>query len=348
MDDVTTKNGKKNINWQRDIMPTIKQRLSLWTSQQIKPTLRGLFYILISLNLLENTKAKYNQLSKYTARAREKSQNGGRIDKRTQEWKRYTEDEMLPIDCFADNVRQIIDIDDIYETAGEFMDGGLNFYTNPDNYKVPRWYGQGHYVEVWVEKDAMAGTLDSIINVSGNREVRIVPTRGQESVTFAWENVERLRAIQSLGKKIHIRYFGDLDPSGEAIEKELIEKLTVDPYQLEDLDFKRVGVTNEQRLEFNLIPNTDPETINKLRRDTNRFAFIEKYGLENEDDLFQIEVDALEAIAPEEFRDMVLASVDEFFDDYIYQENLNDRDITPAEDDFKDLVIQKLKDRLVD
>jgi hypothetical protein len=194
-----------------------------------------------------------------------------------------------------------------------------------------------------VEKDAMAGTLNSIINVAGERQVRIVPSRGQESVTFAWEHVGRLRRKQSQGKKVHIKYFGDLDPSGEAIEKELINKLTVSPYDLVEIDFKRVGVTNEQRERFNLIPNKDRKTMRKLKNDSNRFAFMKKYDLETEDELFQIEVDALEAIAPEQFRTLVLESVDEFFDEEIYQQVL---DTTPTEEELKKLVILKTGDLL--
>ena len=44
----------------------------------------------------------------------------------------------------------------------------------------------------------------------------------------------KIETKQYEGKKIHIRYFGDLDPSGEAIEGSLIEKLTVEPYTLEE------------------------------------------------------------------------------------------------------------------
>ena len=123
-----------------------------------------------------------------------------------------------------------------------YIGRGIRHINNAVNdYKIPRWYGQPHYVEVWVEKDAMAGTLDSIINIAGKRQVRIVPTRGQESVTFAWENAQRLKEKQEEGKQIHIRYFGDLDPSGEAIEEATKNKLMLEPYNLKDIDFKKVG-----------------------------------------------------------------------------------------------------------
>lgn len=324
-------------------MPVIKQRVSSWASQQIIPTLRGLFYTLVSLNILENTTSKYDYLSEFTARARENSEK--RYEIRYRNGKSYIREfkveETLPIDCFADNARQIIDIDDEYMSAGDFIKGGLKYYTDFDSYKVPRWHNQKHYVEVWVEKDAMAGTLNSIINIAGGREVRIVPTRGQESVTFAWDNVQRLKQKQYEGKKIHIRYFGDLDPSGEAIERTLIEKLTVQPYTLKNIDFKRVGVTMQQTKQFKLIPNKDAKTMNKLKRDSNRFEFMEKYDLESEEDLFQIEVDALEAIAPEQFKNMVLQCVDEFFDKSIRKKNVRNRRITPTEGDFKEIVMQK-------
>jgi hypothetical protein len=341
---------KKKINWQKDVMPVIKERLVLWASRQMKPTLRGLFYILVSLNVLGNTPNKYDYLSKFTARARENSEkiSETRYTRNGEAYVyRFTEGETLPIDCFADNVRQVIDIDDIYESPERFFDRRTKYFVKDfsKNYVIPRWYKQPHYVEVFVEKDAMAATLNSIINVAGKMEVRIIPTRGQESITFAWEHVQRLRRKQQQGKKVHIIYFGDLDPSGEAIEQELINKLTEPPYSLVDIDFKRVGVTNEQRVRFHLIPNKDPDTMAKLKRDSNRFAFMEKYNLKNEDDLFQIEVDALEAIAPEEFRDLVLQSVDEFFDDDIYQQVLDE---TPTEKELDEIAIKKTRELLAD
>ena len=81
--------------------------------------------------------------------------------------------------------------------------------------------------------------------------------------------------------------------------------------------------------------------MNKLKRDSNRFAFMEKYDLESEEDLFQIEVDALEAIAPEQFKDMVLQCVDEFFDKAIHKKNVRNRGITPTAGGFKEIAMQK-------
>jgi len=36
---------------------------------------------------------------------------------------------------------------------------------------IPRWHGQPHYVEIWIEKDALSEMFKSIL---GNRQVKIV------------------------------------------------------------------------------------------------------------------------------------------------------------------------------
>ena len=54
----------------------------------------------------------------------------------------------------------------------------------------------------------------------------------------------------------------------------------------------------------------------------------------------------MEAIAPSEFKEMVLHCVDEFFDDDIYQENLKDREITPTKKDFNGTAINDTTDLL--
>ena len=70
------------INWKKEVMPKIKERLELFRQQEIVPTLRTMFYSLVSLQVIPNTQNQYQYLNKVTAKAR---MNGE-----------------LPIDCFAD------------------------------------------------------------------------------------------------------------------------------------------------------------------------------------------------------------------------------------------------------
>ena len=60
-------------------------------------------------------------------------------------------------------------------------------------------------MEVWVEKNAMANSIYSILK---NLDVIIVSNKGFTSLTFLDQNIKRLKKIIMNGKKIYIRYFG--------------------------------------------------------------------------------------------------------------------------------------------
>ena len=183
------------------------------------------------------------------------------------------------------------------------------------NYTVPRWHKQPNYVEVWIEKQALADTFSSFLK---GRDVRIVVNRGYSSWSFLYENCMRLLDIESSGKEIHLLYFGDFDPSGDDMEDHLDNGLL--HFGLGEIEFQRIAVTEEQIEEFNLPPMPkSKETIEKVNHDTRKDGFIKKYGK-----LYVVELDALLAIRPDEFKSIVQESVDQFFDEGIYQAVLSD------------------------
>ena len=83
------------------IIEKVKQELALYKEKKIRPTLRAMFYRLLSKNILPNTGSAYSSLSAYTARARE--------------------NRTLPINCFRDD-SPIIDVDDEYLTPEQIID----------------------------------------------------------------------------------------------------------------------------------------------------------------------------------------------------------------------------------
>ncbi|MFZ0513680.1 MAG: hypothetical protein WAM14_18885 [Candidatus Nitrosopolaris sp.] len=91
-------------------------------------------------------------------------------------------------------------------------------------------------------------------------------------------------------------------------------------FGLGEIDFQRIAVTEEQIEEFHLPPMPkSKETIDKVNHDTRKDRFIKKYGK-----LYIVELDALLAIVPDEFKSIVQESVDQFFDQGIYQAVLSD------------------------
>lgn len=261
-------------------------------------TLRGIFYILVSLNVLENLQERYKSLSKALVAARR--------------------DGVIREDWIIDESRNIIEIYDAYFEPGQEITYLLKRLEKlPEEYikSVPRWHNQTNYVEVWVEKNAMAGVFSSILTES--RQVRIVPNGGWSSFSFESKNLKRLRYYQSKGKQVYVLYYGDYDPSGLSMVKKLEEAL-----RRIDVHFLHVAITKEQIGQFGLqsLTNPDPAVMAKLEKDPNADSF----RLENNGQLFQIELDALSALRPDDLKDLLEERVDEYFDGDIYSRVLSD------------------------
>ncbi|MGA9155038.1 MAG: hypothetical protein WBZ36_31020 [Candidatus Nitrosopolaris sp.] len=128
----------------------------------------------------------------------------------------------------------------------------------------------------------------------------------------------RLLEVKKSEKDIHILYFVDFDPSGDDMDDHLNNALRY--FGLEEVDFQRIAVTEEQIEQFNLPPMPkNKETIDKVNHDTRKNGFIRKYGK-----LYVAELDALLAIVPDEFKSIVQGSIDQYFDQEIYQAVLSE------------------------
>jgi len=164
-----------------------------------------------------------------------------------------------------------------------------------------------------------------------------VPNRGWSSVTFKNENIERLLRKRVEGKIIHVLYFGDYDPSGLAMGNNLMEDL--EKVGL-DQAYEKIALTKSQIRSFRLehLKNPDPDVLKKLKRDKNKFSFMEEAGLRNENELYQIEVDALQR-DPARFKNLVLSAVDKYFDEDIYDNVMNEY----SSEDIEELVNRQVQ-----
>lgn len=280
----------------KSVIDRVKQELPWFVERDITPTLRTLFYRLVSLEVIPNTKQAYKQLSSVCVNARKSGK--------------------IPWNSIADEGRLVLaDFEEEYQTPEQYVQLHIDLLKEASqNYVVPRWYKQPHYVEVWIEKQALADTFSSFLK---GRDVRIVVNKGYSGWSFLYKNSIRLLEMKEIGKEIHILYFGDFDPSGDDMDDHLDNALRY--FGLEDIDFKRIAVTEEQIEEFNLPPMPkSKETIDKVNHDTRKNGFIKKYGK-----LYIVELDALLAIVPDEFRSIVQEPVDRFFDQGIYQDVLS-------------------------
>jgi hypothetical protein len=108
-------------------------------------------------------------------------------------------------------------------------------------YRKSLWRDAASYVEIWLEKDALAGV---VMPVTSEYDVPLMVARGYASLSFLHSAAE---AIAALDVPAYIYHLGDYDPSGvnagEKIEQTLrelapsaeihFERIAVTPYQID-------------------------------------------------------------------------------------------------------------------
>ena len=106
-------------------------------------------------------------------------------------------------------------------------------------YRKALWDKSDCQLEIWLEKDALAGVVEP---VTDRYDVALVVARGFSSETAVWEAAQRL--LEN-GKPAHVFHLGDYDPSGQAAAADIERKLRDFAPGLE-ITFERLAVTPEQ------------------------------------------------------------------------------------------------------
>jgi hypothetical protein len=147
-------------------------------------------------------------------------------------------DGSLPYDWLADNTRwqrkprTFDSVEDALKETAAF-------------YRKNLWRDADCYVEIWLEKDALAGVIYPITEMY---DVPLMVARGYASLSFLYSAAEY---INELSVPAYIYHLGDFDPSGvnagEKIE-ETLRELAPDA----EIYFERIAVTPEQIDEWDL------------------------------------------------------------------------------------------------
>lgn len=101
------------------------------------------------------------------------------------------------------------------------------------------------YVEVWLEKEALAGV---VVQATEHFDVPLMTARGFASLSFLHSSAE---TIKSESRPTTIYHLGDYDPSGQQAARSIRDAL-FDMSGREDLEFVQLAVLPEQIDEFNL------------------------------------------------------------------------------------------------
>ena len=223
----------------------VQKALDIIGSYDIRLTVRQIYYRLVAAGQIKNTRSSYNVLDKVLTNAR---MHGA-----------------IPFEAFEDRSRKFLsgDLNDMKSPEDFFEDALYGLKHLEEDYEIPLWLGQPKYVEVWIEKDALASLF---LQICDKYNVRLFPSRGYPSVTLLYEAARHLRTIT---RPITILYFGDFDMRGVDIERYLTDRLQQFGVAT---NVKRLALTRQQVEEHRLPPQP------AKKKDTMARPWIEKQG----------------------------------------------------------------------
>jgi hypothetical protein len=133
-------------------------------------------------------------------------------------------------------------------------DGVEEFLTETARlYRRSLWTDAEDYVEIWCEKDALAGV---IYPVTSKFDVPLMVSRGFASETFCWSAIETRDGDD---RDYYVYYLGDFDRSGQDAAKSLEEKLTrFGDDEGISVIFRQIAVTEWQIADWKL-PKRSPK-----------------------------------------------------------------------------------------
>lgn len=242
-----------------------------YQSIEIKLTNRQLYYQLVGKDLIPNFQEIYKRICVFLTDMRYEGlidwdalEDKARVPKKPNDWN---------------------SISDIVQAACR-------------QYRLPRWQDQEYYVEMYCEKEAGINVLETI---SRKYHIYFGFNKGYSSASAMYDLAKRLEDQISDGKYAVILYFGDHDPSGLDMIRDITDRIT--EFMVSDFSdcFKvhPVSLTKEQIKEFQPPPNpaklTDPRSK----------WYIKEHGK------VSWELDAIDAL---ELRKMAEESVLEYLD----------------------------------
>ncbi len=176
-----------------------------------------------------------------------------------------------------------------WDDPGEFLGEVLSGY-----YRDP-WQDetQNHYVEVWLEKDALAGVLVPVVVEECGLDLHV--TRGYASVSYLQSAADYIRRD---GRPTHVYLLTDFDPSGLGIADTVASELVRRSYPVE-VRVERLAVDRRQIDLWNL-----PTRPTKAS-DSRAGAFVRDHGTDSVE---------LDAIPPGALRAVVREAVERHMD----------------------------------
>ena len=229
------------------------QIIAEYSAQGFSLTLRQLYYQMVARGIISNKVQEYKRLGSILSDAR----LAGLVD-----W--------LSI---VDRTRALRG-NQHWDSPASIMEAAVK------GYKIDKWENQPHRVEVWIEKDALTGVISGICR---ELDIDYFSCRGYTSASEMWRAGIRLAGYIDGGQEPIILHFGDHDPSGMDMTRDISERLGM--FAECYVNVNRVALNMDQIEEYDPPPNPAKLTDSRAK------SYITMYGYDS------WELDALEPTA---------------------------------------------------
>lgn len=231
-----------------------------YEKRNLKMTLRQLYYQFVARNILPNKQSQYKRLGDILKNAR----LAGLTD-----WA-----------LMEDRLRNLEKL--------SVWRGPLSILRAvEEQYREDWWAEQDYYCEVWIEKDALVGTIE---NVCESFRVPYFACRGHVSESEMYLAGKRFARMAGQGKRLVMFHLGDHDPSGLQMTEDNAARLSM--LAGRNIEVRRLAMTYNQIEQYD--PPSNPAKESDSRFDGYRDMMMEDHGYADPDDIPSWELDALD------------------------------------------------------
>lgn len=227
-----------------DLIRICDEIATQWNADGYEMTLRQLYYQLVSRNVVPNTERSYKNVGNLVAKARD----AGLID-----WEHI-----------VDRTRAI-------QENSHWASPRSILRSCAWSYAIDTRSDQPIYIEVWVEKEALAGIVGGVCE---RLDVPRFSCRGYSSATAMHDAGRRFAAEGRTRSRLVILHLGDHDPSGLDMTNDIRNRVNLYSNDA-GVEVRRIALNLDQVQALSLPPN--PAKLSDARAR----AYVAQYGRES-------------------------------------------------------------------
>lgn len=259
-----------------ELIGIAEQICSSYQAQGYDLTLRQLYYQFVSRDVIPNNQRQYKMLGNVIDRAR----RAGYLD-----WN-YIVDRTRNLMGFA-----------TYDSPADLI--------AEQEYRFHRdlWENQDYRIEVWVEKEALAGVIG---RASGSYACDYFSCRGYVSQSEMHAAAERHQRYERRGQDVVVLHLGDHDPSGIDMSRDIQDRLS---FFGANTVVERIALNMDQVEEYGPPPNPAKLTDSRVEE------YIARYGEESWE---------LDALDPATLNALINEHIERYLNPSLYQDARNE------------------------